>query len=423
MEEKQEIEIKTEEVNELLTAIPKWIIRWGITMIFIVMVSALALSCFIKYPDTLTAKAIITTNNPPVTLIAKTNGKIAELIVKNDQVVKQGDVLLVIESTANYEDVRKISKALSDIIALNHQDIKYDSMQMGDMTPAFLQFLKSYCDYKLFSETNSQQREIEIIERQLGEYQQLQSKYQNQESIYKEELSLIEKDFNRSNILFQSSSISTKDFEDKKREYLSAKRNYENINITSINTKLTINNLEINKLQLQMQNYQERKKYEQSIDQSTQSLKSQIETWEQTYLIKSPITGKVSLFNYWIKNQNIKQGDEVMSIVPETKQEIIAKLVLPVQNTGKLKIGQKVNIKLDNYLYQEYGMVKGIIKNISIMPQKENYSIEVSLPDQLITSYSKKLDYKEEMQGTADIITEELSVLDRVFYQFRKLMR
>lgn len=128
------------------------------------------------------------------------------------------------------------------------------------------------------------------------------------------------------------------------------------------------------------------------------------------------------MYAYWAKNQNIKQGEEVLSIVPSEKQEIIAKLMLPVQNSGKLKIGQKVNIKLNNYAYQEYGMLKGIVRNISIMPQNENYAVEVALPEKLLTSYKKRLDYKEEMQGTAEIITEQLSVFDRIFYQFRKLV-
>ena len=102
---------------------------------------------------------------------------------------------------------------------------------------------------------------------------------------------------------------------------------------------------------------------------------------------------------------------------------MIAKLFLPVQNSGKLQIGQTVNIKLNNYLYQEYGMLKGNVKSISVMPQKETYAIEVSLPNNLTTSYNKHLEYKEEMQGSADIITQELSVFDRVFYQFRKLLK
>jgi len=58
---------------------------------------------------------------------------------------------------------------------------------------------------------------------------------------------------------------------------------------------------------------------------------------------------------------------------------------------------------------------------LSLMPKNESYVVEVSLPNKLTTTYKKHLDYKEEMQGTADIITEELSVFDRVFYQFRKI--
>jgi multidrug resistance efflux pump len=424
-------QLKTEEVNELLTTVPSWMVRWGITFIFFIMVSVLSLSFFIKYPDTLSATTTITTINPPVTLIAKTSGKITEIKVSNNQPVKQGEVLLVIESNADYKTIllldsilinfSKDSLTFSTLCALSPSG--RDGEGSGDLTPAFLSFLKCYNDYKLQLEINLQEKEMEIIDKQLSQYQLLQKNFQNQETNFKEELSLIEKDFNRSNALFKNAAISMKEFEDKKREYLAAKRNYENMKITNINNKLTINNLEKNKLQLQMQAYQEKEKYSQAFNQSMQTLKSQIETWKQTYLVKSPIDGNVSLFTYWTKNQNLKQGDEVMSIVPAEKQEMIAKLFLPVRNSGKLKTGQAVNIKLNNYLFQEYGMLKGVVKNISVMPKNESYAIEVSLPNQLITTYNKTLTYQQEMQGSADIITEELSVFDRVFYQFRKIVK
>jgi multidrug resistance efflux pump len=432
MAEEKEIELKTEDVNELLTSVPKWIIRWGVTMIFSIMVAALALSYFIKYPDTLTAKATITTINPPVTIVSKTNGKIIKLKVKNNQSVKRDDLLLVIESASNYNSILTIDSILKKFNkddSLNYNKLNTLSLLgkegegLGDITPTFIAFLKSYNDYKLQKELNPQIREIEIINNELSEYQTLQGKYQNQENIFKEEFSLVEKDFNRFTTLFSSQSISAKEYEDKKREFLSAKRNYESIKITNINNKLAINNLEKNKLQLQIQAYQEIERFEKALGQSVQSLQSEIETWEQTYLLKAPIEGKVSLFNYWAINQNIKQGDEVLSIVPSVKQEIIAKLLLPAQNSSKLKIGQTVNVKLDNYQFQEFGMLKGRVKNVSLVPQKETYAIEVSLPNNLITSYNKQLVYKEEMHGTADIITEELSVFDRVFYQFRKILK
>lgn len=428
MANEQEIEIRTDEVNELLTTVPKWIVRWGITIVFAIIVLVLGLSFFIKYPDILSAKTIITTINPPVTLVSKANGKITELKIRNNQFVRKGDLLFVIENSANHNDVNTVVLLLDTLLQklkskTPYQLISCSPLQMGDLTPSFIYFLKSYNDYTLQLEINPQEKEMAIINKELIEYQQLQNKYQAQEDIYKEEFLLVEKDYARYSALFQSQTIPTKEFEDKKREYLSAKRNYENVKISNINNRLAINSLEKNRLQLQMLAYQEIEKFEQALDQSIQTLKSQIEAWKQTYLIEAPIDGKISLFNYWSINQNLKQGDEVLSIVPLEKQEMLAKLFLPVQNSGKLKLGQAVNIKLNNYQFHEYGMLKGFVKNISVMPQKENYAIEVSLPDKLTTSYKRKLDYKEEMEGVADIITEELSVFDRVFYQFRKIFK
>ena len=66
-EEKETI-IRSEEVNEILTDTPKWILRWGISVVFILILIGVALSYFIKYPDILTADITLTTLNPPVTL-------------------------------------------------------------------------------------------------------------------------------------------------------------------------------------------------------------------------------------------------------------------------------------------------------------------------------------------------------------------
>jgi multidrug resistance efflux pump len=429
MTEEKEIEIKTEEVNELLSAVPKWIIRWGVSIIFGIMLLVLLISLFIKYPDTLPASVTITTTNPPITLVAKTSGKIILLPVKNNQAVKQNEVLMVIENPANYKHVRAVA-ALLDTFQTNlklkrsiPEMVFYDSLQLGDISTPFLHFLKSYNSYKLFSETNPQQKEIAIINKELETYSVLFTKYQMQENLSKQEFDLMEKDFNRYNALYQNGSISSKEYEDKNRDYLVAKKSYEHIKISNLNNKITINNLEKNKLQLQLLAIQESEKYIQELNESIQHLKLQIDTWQQTYLFVAPFNGIVSLFNYWNVNQAIRQGDEVLSIVPAEKQEVIGKLILPLQNSGKLKTGQEVIIRLNNYPYQEYGMLKGSVKNISVIPQKQNYAVEVILPDQLHTTYNKKLEYKEEMQGTAEIITEELTLFNRIFYQFRKLMK
>lgn len=429
MSEEREIEIKTDEVNELLTAVPKWIIRWGVSIIFGIMLLVIVFSFFIKYPETLPASVTITTTNPPITLVSKTSGKIILLPVKNNEAVKKGEVIMVLENPGNYKHILSAANLL-DTFQTNlklkrelPEIVLFDTLKLGDISTPFLQFLKSYNSYKLFSETNPQQKEISIINSELETYNILLTKYQLQENLSKQEFSLVEKDFNRFTTLFKNGSISSKEYEDKNKDYINAKKNYENIKINNLNNKITINNLEKNKLQLQLLAVQEGEKYLQELNESIQRLKLQIETWQQTYLIIAPFDGVVSLFNYWNVNQAIKQGDEVVSVVPSQKQEVIGKLILPIQNSGKLKIGQTVNIRLNNYPYQEYGMLKGLVRNISSIPQKQNYAVEVALPNQLETSYKKKLEYKEEMQGSAEIVTEQLSLFNRIFYQFRKLMK
>jgi hypothetical protein len=67
-------------------------------------------------------------------------------------------------------------------------------------------------------------------------------------------------------------------------------------------------------------------------------------------------------------------------------------------------------------------MLQGIVTNISEVPNKDIYAIDVNLKNGLVTSYHKTLSYKEQMKGKADIITTNLSVMDRIFFNFKKMV-
>ncbi|HMR15056.1 MAG TPA: HlyD family secretion protein, partial [Mariniflexile sp.] len=85
-------------------------------------------------------------------------------------------------------------------------------------------------------------------------------------------------------------------------------------------------------------------------------------------------------------------------------------------------VGQKVFIKLDNYPYQQYGMLIGKVTNFSISPDKDgNYTVFISLPQGTTTSYNKTFKFSQELLGNAEIITEDLSVAERMFYKFKDL--
>ena len=69
-------------------------------------------------------------------------------------------------------------------------------------------------------------------------------------------------------------------------------------------------------------------------------------------------------------------------------------------------------------------MLNGKIKNVSLIPDKEGlYLVDVKLPKKLITSYNKEIVFKQEMRGTVEIITEDLRLIERFFYQFREVLK
>ena len=100
-----EMELRSEQVQEILTKVPHWMIRWGNLVILFILVLVLLFSYFIKYPDINTAQIVVTTAIPPEKLIARTSGRIEAILVSDNQIVLKNQPLAVIENASNYNDV------------------------------------------------------------------------------------------------------------------------------------------------------------------------------------------------------------------------------------------------------------------------------------------------------------------------------
>ena len=155
-------------------------------------------------------------------------------------------------------------------------------------------------------------------------------------------------------------------------------------------------------------------------------LKTGIQEWELNYVLKTPIDGKVTFAKYWIENQNVSAGEEVFMVVSNTSNPIIGKAMLPIARSGKVKTGQKVNIRLQNFPENEYGILRGVVSNISLTPvqtgEAVHYVVEISLPNNLITTYKKELPNLPNMQGQADIITDDMSLLERLVLPMKRVL-
>jgi multidrug efflux pump subunit AcrA (membrane-fusion protein) len=91
-----------QDITQMIGNPPSWLLNYGISAVAWVVLILLALSYFIKYPDVVTAKVMLTTENPPIRMLAKTGGRVSHLLVKNNEIVEAGQLLAVMENTANW---------------------------------------------------------------------------------------------------------------------------------------------------------------------------------------------------------------------------------------------------------------------------------------------------------------------------------
>lgn len=183
-----------------------------------------------------------------------------------------------------------------------------------------------------------------------------------------------------------------------------------------------MNELNRNSKTTQINENKENVTLERNVVQAFYALKKAVKDWELAYVLRSSIAGKVSFLQIWTQNQTVTAGDNVFAILPDNENGYIGKAKALALNSGKLKVGQKVTIRLANYPENQFGILIGKVKNISLTPDKENnLLLDVSLPKGLETSYKKKIIFQQEMSGTADIITEDLRLIERLLYQFKDI--
>lgn len=422
------IELRSEEVNDILTQMPKGIIRWGNQLFLALLVLLLLVSWFVKYPDIITSEAVLTTEIPPQKEYAKTSGKMEVLLVNNGQEVQKNQVLGVIENSAMYEDVLKL-KNIIDTITVNYNDFYFpiDSLPtlfLGDLENDFAGFQNSYLQYQLNKKLQPFSNEMIAGRYNVAELTNQLQNLENQKALNTQEMALKKNELNRQKTLLDRGVIAAQDYENKELEYLQSERNYKSMlsNISQLKNALvaaksSTKGTEISKTKEDIQLLK-------NVIQSYNQLKKSLKQWELNYVFKSNIAGKISFLNVWTQNQTVQNGELIFTIIPVGHSQFVAKLKTPMLNSGKIKVGQKVNIKLNNYPETEFGMLKGKVKSISLTPDKEGfYVVDVSVPEKLVTTYNKEIPFQQEMTGTAQIITEDLRLIQRFFYQFIKIVK
>jgi multidrug resistance efflux pump len=419
-------ELRSEEVQDILTKVPHWMIRWGTVLIFAIIFLLFFVSWFIKYPDVVNTEIVITTNIPPEKIVSKSSGRIEAILVKNKAIVPKNTTLAIIENTANYKDVFLL-KSIVDKYNVNDSKKAFPfallkNAQLGEIESAFAVFQKDYQAEQL----NEDLQPFEVENRaQVSEKVQIKERLeilQQQKVINESELQLQKNEIARFETLFNKGIISAQEMEAKKLTYLQAQKSYKGLlsSISQLRSSLIDNTKSSQSSQIN--STKEEVNLGRNMAQSFYQLKKVIKDWELAYTLKTSVSGVVTFLQVWTENQTINVGDNVFSIIPDARNGFVGKVKAPALNSGKIKVGQKVNIRLANFPDREFGVLRGKIKNISLVPDKDgNLLLDVALPNGLETSYKKQILFQQEMKGSAEIVTEDLRLIERILYQFKSI--
>jgi len=421
------VELRSEEVQEILSRPPHALVRYGISVICGVLLILFIGSFFFRYPDFVTGDVVITTENPPVWLVAKSTGKIKELLCTDKQEIIPGDVLAVIDNSASTFDVRLVSRLLqmaiiSDSAFYIPKELLSKSFEMGSLQANFSVFARAAMNYDNFLTLNLTLQEKTSLQKEITQRGIYSANFQKQLEMKKSELIISKSSYNRDKLLFSQKIISASDMEIAEQTFLNKQQELQQLqtsislqNVEFLQMKETVNKLSIQYVQEKHQLFSELKS-------AQRELKAAIENWQQTFLLTASQAGIITFTSFWKRNQNLNSGDKVFAIVSSNPGQLVGKIKVPASGSGKIQIGQRVNIKVAGYPYLEYGLLQASIRNISLVADNNYYAVEVNFPKGLHSTVNKQLKFSGEMSGTAEIITENRSLIERIYLPFRYLV-
>lgn len=425
MPQDRENNYHSEEAQEILGHIPPWTIRWGITVIFSIFAIIILGCCVIKYPERVNGTVVIRTLNAPVDVVFRSGGNLEIISVSNGDVVKKNDILGVINTGADYKDILSADACLlgfagHQLADAVYNDSIYGNYQMGDLQGGWTNFILSCQRYRDYITRAVIRKKSELVREQVDKQKEYYSQMQMQFSTGQEDLQYEEKNFVRDSSLFVMNVVSEQEFDESARRLLQARNSVMSFKNQMTSTELSIIQLEQQLVELSIQEEGEILAFEQEIRTNLERLSAEIQNWKLTYLLTAPINGKVSFVHKWDVGQFVNASEHYLTIVPDEHQSVIGIVHIPQASFGKVDIGQKVNVKLEGYPYMEYGMLVGTIGHLSSVPEvlsngqsAPQYTAEILFENGMKTTYGRELRMVQKMEGSAEIITEERSLIMR----------
>ncbi|HEV8285918.1 MAG TPA: HlyD family efflux transporter periplasmic adaptor subunit [Chitinophagaceae bacterium] len=421
----QQHELVSDEIQEVISYRPHWIVRRGNSFFLVTLLFLLSLTCFIEYPDIINASARIVALNPPRLISSRVEGKLVKIFVTNEQQVKKGQHLGYMESTTDYYEAIKLQSWIEEMIVATQNNI-YEALianplptlyNLGELQANYQAFQNELAEVKQSLINGFYQKKRNALQKDLKYLATLKNNTYQQKKLVEEDQQLQKKEYDAYELLAKDKVIATLELNQYKSKLIAKDQTLKQIDAQITNADVNSHSKEKELLDLQKTITDQQQKFHSAL----LDLKSEVEKWMQQYVLAASKDGKVLFVSSWQENELIASSQPLFYIQPiETK--FYAELMAAQNGLGKIRAGQKVMLKVESYPSNEFGYVAGVVNYISNVPnRRDSFLITVDLPKALKTNYNKTIFFRNNLSARAEIITDDRKLFDRLTGQLKQI--
>ncbi|MCB0651484.1 MAG: HlyD family efflux transporter periplasmic adaptor subunit [Saprospiraceae bacterium] len=420
-----DIEIRSDEVQEILGTPPGWLVRWGTILGLLALLMLGWGSYFYRYPDVVRTDIVVSSKEPPRKLVTEKSGFIDEVLIKNEDTVKASQVLMVLKSKAQFEDVLSLEDQMLSV--KNTEDSSLlafkppKDLLLGEVQDLFYAFVEKQEALNHSGRSRLEDLSISQLRKQISKAESsIEFEKRRKENLTKEH-NLVNERYIREQNLLQEKLSTVARVRQLQEELLSLDRL-----IQSAESNIKSKEFEISILRKEISTYQTGSEINSStasseLKETFLKLQRGIEDWRKEFLIVSPMDGVVLITNQTLgKDQYIPNETELAVVLPIKEDGIIGRVKLGLDGSGKVKTGQRVVVKFKSYPFEAFGAVIGEVIYKGKVPHNNSVPAEISFPNGLVTTTNRTIEPSPEMTGTAEIITEKKRFIEWIFENFRK---
>jgi HlyD family secretion protein len=415
-------------VRDIVSKAPSWPVRYGNLAFLMILIAALATTWFIKYPDVVRAPVIFRSDQAPVRVVSPTSRTIDRLFAQEKQNVEAGTPLVLLDNAARYESIQRLEQWHDEAGTTLQAGKRPDAvppiptgLRVGPVQDGYMSVMQRLSDYKTFVADPSRADKRAALESRATDHEVLAQTYQSQIDIVQQRLQIKEDQYNRNRKLSERGMVPSDRVEELKSQVLNLQ-----FQLRDLQTNLANNRIQAARTRSELADLQQTwsdrdRTLRLMFLNAFEQLENRLKEWRQTYLVTAPLSGQVTYFDVIQPGHHVNASQAILAVVP-VSDAVSGSVLLPTSSVGDVSKGQDVLISLDSPSSEEVGKVRGVISDVSLVSGEKTYRVRVELPDGLVTEFGHELNFRQEMPGTAEIVTEDHRLLMRVLNWLRVLL-